>query len=151
MKTRAYFKIRPTIPAFIRTRRNQMLQLQPGGKASSADCVTLGTNLVWDFWYVLLSKDLAINLVSGRQENPGRKTQAPQEVALWFRRWHSPPWVTRALPGCSPAGESQHWGSESCLLRARKYWMTLVTRIATSILAFGYITNWVMTLKFWLL
>lgn len=59
-----------------------MVQLQPGRKASNADGIALGTNLVQDFRYIQLSKDLAIYLVSGSRGNPGRNNKVPQEVAL---------------------------------------------------------------------
>lgn len=59
-----------------------MVQLQPRGKASNADCISQGTNLVRDFRYIQLSKNLTIYVVSGSQGNPGRKNKVPQEVAL---------------------------------------------------------------------
>lgn len=76
-----------------------MVRLQPGVKASGADCIVPGTNLVWDLGNIRLSEDLTMYLVSGSQGNPGRKTKVSQEVGLWFRRWHSAPWVTHPCRG----------------------------------------------------
>ena len=59
-----------------------MVQLQPGGKASNADCIAPGTNLVQDLRYIQLSKDLTLYLVSGSQGNPGRKNKK------CHRKWH---------------------------------------------------------------
>lgn len=59
-----------------------MVQPQPRGKASNADCIAQGTNLVRDLRNIQLSKNLSIYLVSGSQGNPERKNKVPQEVAL---------------------------------------------------------------------